>query len=264
MKQRTVTGMILALLSLLLLVCFQYPWIPQLTGILLGCGAAWEILRACGVKSRWAYGLAFAYAAVLPLVPGAGSRGWLLAVLILGLGFFTYLMTRVGKITEPGHWIPVISVVLAVWLLRALPEYARMEHGVMLLCLTGVICALNDVSAFLVGSRYGRHKLAPKVSPGKTVEGALGALLVAVTLTTLACGSLFPEADWVHLAVFTSLVSVLGQLGDLSMSAVKRIAGVKDFGKLLPGHGGILDRCDSLLYTLAFTRLIFGFQVLLF
>lgn len=264
MKQRTVTGVILALLSLLLLVCFSYPWVPQLTGILLGCAAAWEILKVSGVHSRWAYALAAAYAVALPLIPGAGSRGSMLAALILSLGFFTYLMTRVGTHMEPGAWFPTLSVVLTVWLLRALPEYARMKKGVALLCMTGVICALNDIFAFLVGSRFGKHKLARRISPGKTVEGAVGALVIAVTVTTLCCAALFPEADAYRVAGFTAIVSVLGQWGDLSMSAVKRIAGVKDFGKLLPGHGGILDRCDSLLYTLAFTRVIYGFQVLLF
>lgn len=264
MKERTLTSVVLALLALMLLVCFSLSGVPQIAAMLLGCGAAWEILKVTGVKSRWAYGLAFLYAAALPLLPCAGSRGSLLAALLLGLGFFTYLMTRIGKITEPGRWLPVASVGLVVWLFRALPEYAGREQGVQLLCLTGVICAMNDICAFLVGSRFGRHKLARKVSPGKTVEGALGALLITVTVISLTCSQLFPQASWLQLALFTGMVSLLGQWGDLSMSAVKRIAGAKDFGKLLPGHGGILDRCDSLLYTLAFTRLVFGFQVLLF
>ena len=264
MIQRTLTSIVLAVLALGLLACFPLPGVPQMTAMLLGCGAVWELLKACGVKSRGACALAFGYAILLPLLPGAGSRWSLLAALVLGMLFFTYLMTQIGKLSAPGKWLPVLSVGLTVWLFRALPEYAAAENGVMLLCLTGVICAMNDICAFLVGSRYGRHKLARRVSPGKTIEGGLGGLVITVTVITLTCSQLFPQTGWSRLAVFTALVSVLGQWGDLSMSAVKRVVGVKDFGHLLPGHGGILDRCDSLLYTLSFTRLIFGFQVLLF
>ena len=249
MKQRTLTGLVLALVSFLLLCCFRLPFVPELAAICLGCGAVWELLKACGVKSRGACALAFGYAIALPLLPGAGSRWSLLAALVLGMLFFTYLMTQIGKLSAPGKWLPVLSVGLTVWLFRALPEYAAAENGVMLLCLTGVICAMNDICAFLVGSRYGRHKLAQRVSPGKTIEGGLGGLVITVTVITLTCSQLFPQTGWSRLAVFTALVSVLGQWGDLSMSAVKRVVGVKDFGHLLPGHGGILDRFDSMIIT---------------
>lgn len=121
---------------------------------------------------------------------------------------------------------------------------------------------MTDIFAYLVGSRFGRHKLAPKVSPGKSIEGALGGLGITVVLIVLVFGRFFDDIG--TLVLYTAVVSILGQFGDLSMSAVKRVAGVKDFGHIFPGHGGILDRCDSLMYPLAFTWLLYCAQIWIF
>ena len=121
---------------------------------------------------------------------------------------------------------------------------------------------MTDIFAYLVGSRFGRHKLAPKVSPGKSIEGALGGLGITVVLIVLVFGRFFDDIGM--LVLYTAVVSILGQFGDLSMSAVKRVAGVKDFGHIFPGHGGILDRCDSLMYPLAFTWLLYCAQIWIF
>ena len=252
MIQRTMTSVILAVLSLLLLGCFHLPLVPQLTCILLGCGAVWEILGAYGVKHRAARLLSFAYAIALPLFPFGENRYLVLCLLVLGLVFFTYLMGSIGKPVK--NWMIFGSVFFSVSLYRCLAAFARIPRGAVVLCLTGVICALTDIFAYLVGSRFGRHKLAPRVSPGKSIEGALGALLITVTLVTLI---LAPHVGSLWLCALSVCVcSILSQWGDLSMSAVKRIAGVKDFGHIFPGHGGILDRCDSLLYTMAFTWIL--------
>ena len=154
------------------------------------------------------------------------------------------------------------EIVLALSLYRGLACYGEIPHGAFFLCLTGLICALTDIFAYLVGSRFGRHKLAPKVSPGKSIEGALGGLGITVVLIVLVFGRFFDDIG--TLVLYTAVVSILGQFGDLSMSAVKRVAGVKDFGHIFPGHGGILDRCDSLMYPLAFTWLLYCAQIWIF
>ena len=141
-------------------------------------------------------------------------------------------------------------------LLAVLASSGQIPKGAFWLCLTGLICALTDIFAYLVGSRYGKHKLAYKVSPGKSVEGALGGLAASVVIAAVTAGPVFGNVGTV--AVYAAVASILGQWGDLSMSAVKRVAGVKDFGKIFPGHGGILDRCDSLMYPLAATWLLYG------
>ena len=255
MKQRTVTGIVLALMCMVLLICFHLPLVPQLTTVLLGCGVVWEILEAYRVKSPLYKILCYAYAVVLPWLPLAENRWVMLVMLLGGLGWFTYLMHCIGKPAKV--YMPGVSVFFAVALYRALAAYGHMENGAVSLCLTGVICALTDIFAYVVGSHWGKHKLAYKVSPGKSIEGAVGGLAVTVVLVSVAAGTWFRRTQ--VLIPYIAGCSILGQWGDLSMSAVKRVAGVKDFGKIFPGHGGILDRCDSLMYPLAVTWLLYCF-----
>ena len=260
MKQRTLTGIALALISMVLLGCFHLPFVPQLTAILLGCGAVWEILGANGLKSKGCHAAALFLAVLLPLLPLTEKAGWIAVLLVLALAFFTYLMTRIGRESKP--WMIAAEIFLPLSLYRALASYGEIPYGAFYLGLTGLICALTDIFAYLVGSRYGRHKLAPKISPGKSIEGALGGLGISTVVILLLFGRFF-RSTWA-LAVYTVIVSLLGQFGDLSMSAIKRVAGVKDFGKIFPGHGGILDRCDSLMYPLAFTWLLYCCHLLIF
>jgi phosphatidate cytidylyltransferase len=104
-----------------------------------------------------------------------------------------------------------------------------------------------DTGAFFTGRAVGRHKLAPEISPGKTVEGAIGGWLCALAMALLVGG--FLRLDLRIAASLGAMIGVLSQVGDLCESAIKRDLGIKDFSGLLPGHGGILDRFDSLLMT---------------
>ena len=108
-----------------------------------------------------------------------------------------------------------------------------------------ILIWLNDTGAYFAGRRFGRHKLAPSISPGKTWEGWAGGLLASVAVAQLLTSWMPDEVPWTLLAL---VVSVLGPAGDLTESALKRRAGVKDSGTLLPGHGGILDRFDSHIF----------------
>jgi phosphatidate cytidylyltransferase len=114
----------------------------------------------------------------------------------------------------------------------------------------------GDSAAYLSGRAFGRHKLAPVVSPGKTVEGAIGGLLASVLVgaAVFAVSGVLPV--WAG-AVAGAGIGVCGQLGDLSESFLKRQAGVKDSGHLIPGHGGMLDRVDALLFAFPAALLMF-------
>ena len=113
------------------------------------------------------------------------------------------------------------------------------------LTVLGVIWA-NDIGAYLVGVKFGRRKLAPAISPGKSVEGFAGGLIVALAVAVVVA----LRMDWpvVRLGVIGVAVALAGVAGDLSKSTVKRAAGVKDSGAILPGHGGVLDRFDAVLF----------------
>jgi phosphatidate cytidylyltransferase len=105
-----------------------------------------------------------------------------------------------------------------------------------------------DSGAYYAGRAFGRHKLAPKVSPGKTWEGAIGGMIASLLMAALAHYWFFPELPLKVALALAALMNILGVLGDLTESALKRGAGAKDAAQILPGHGGLLDRLDSLLF----------------
>jgi len=136
--------------------------------------------------------------------------------------------------------------------------------GTVLLMLPIALTWATDTGAYFVGRSMGRHKLIPSVSPAKTIEGAVGGVAIAVLaawlyviflLRPLAHLSMLP----VGLTLFAIIISCVGQIGDLAESLFKRDAGVKDSSRLLPGHGGILDRFDSLLFVLPVAYVLLGY-----
>ena len=118
----------------------------------------------------------------------------------------------------------------------------------------------TDIFAYFVGRFFGRHKLIPEISPKKTVEGSIGGIVFCALLYMLygfvlaKFNSGFSNTYWL-LAIVGVIISVVAQIGDLTMSQIKRQFGIKDYGKIMPGHGGILDRCDSVL-TVAFVLIV--------
>lgn len=134
----------------------------------------------------------------------------------------------------------------------------RDYRPILLLLLLGT--QLNDVFAFFAGRALGRHRFCPNTSPRKTLEGAVGAMILTTTVVVLLGRLVFegtPLEDWRALVGMGLMLSVLGQLGDLMLSSIKRDIGVKDLGNILPGHGGLLDRFDSLvLATPAYFHLV--------
>ena len=105
---------------------------------------------------------------------------------------------------------------------------------------------LNDTGAYIVGTAFGKHRLFPRVSPMKSWEGFAGGLVIA-WIAALALAGSYPEVSWYHWMAFATMIVVFGTWGDLVESLIKRTYGVKDSGTLLPGHGGILDRFDSMM-----------------
>lgn len=134
-----------------------------------------------------------------------------------------------------------------------------------LLALTFFVPVMGDTAAYFIGVRYGKTKLIPPVSPKKTVEGAVAGLTgstltgVAVYLAALALG--FGPPPWFHFVLMGFIGGIVGQVGDLFASIIKRHCGLKDFGSIFPGHGGMLDRLDSILFVAVF---LFAYQQLVF
>lgn len=120
---------------------------------------------------------------------------------------------------------------------------------------------IGDTGAYFIGSNFGKHKLYPAVSPGKTIEGAIGSLIFSIISSLFLKRYLVPELKFNHAVLLGLVISFLSQFGDLSESLIKRKAGVKDSGNLFPGHGGMFDRIDSLLFTIPFVYFYLSFLI---
>jgi len=243
-------------------------------GVVAAIGA-WELLRmarAGGAEPLETPGVILA--AAIPLAVHASYLGVFRVTLTMAVLVILALLGSVIWARGVGRK-PLIafSVTLAAIIYPSLVSYMYplRYHDYTVGALAGTILVMfpitvtwaTDTGAYAFGRMLGKHKLIPAVSPAKTVEGAIGGLIVAVAgawiyahflLRPLAQLGLSP----VGIVVFGLVIGVVGQLGDLAESLLKRDAGVKDSSKLLPGHGGILDRFDSLLFALPVAYLLLG------
>lgn len=112
-----------------------------------------------------------------------------------------------------------------------------------------IVVWIGDAGAYYVGRQFGKHKLSPRISPKKTIEGLLGGIVTSITAAIVISLTFFPEMKLVHAIIIGSILSASGVVGDLAESMWKRSAAVKDSGTLIPGHGGFLDRFDSIFFT---------------
>jgi phosphatidate cytidylyltransferase len=152
---------------------------------------------------------------------------------------------------QPLSVIVIGIVYVCVWL-SFLVVIRNDAEGIQWIFFILLVLWMGDTGAYIVGSMMGRTKLYPSVSPNKTIEGALSGLLFSL-LTGLACRKIFlPDISLVHCILLTAGIALIGQLGDLCESVFKRERGFKDSGTILPGHGGVLDRIDSLLFAAPF------------
>ena len=149
----------------------------------------------------------------------------------------------------------VFGILYGGLLLSTLCGIRQFPFGAQWLFLTLAATWLNDTGAYTFGRLFGRHKLAPSISPSKTWEGFFGGAATSMGGTFAMRAIFFSQLTVLDCVVLPAVVSVLGPLGDLCESMIKRAYGVKDSGKIMPGHGGILDRVDALLFTAPFVYL---------
>ena len=131
-------------------------------------------------------------------------------------------------------------------------------NGLALLCYVFVVVWSTDIGAYMIGRKIGKHKLWPVISPNKTWEGSIGAVICALICSAIYVALVPMNQPQVTMIILAFFLSIVGQMGDLVESAYKRFYGVKDSGKILPGHGGILDRFDSMLFVLPVMAAVLG------
>jgi phosphatidate cytidylyltransferase len=259
LKQRVITAIVLAAIFLAALFGLPTTIFPFFIGAVVLIGA-WEWAKLSSFTSLWQR---LAYVAVVAglLVDVAWMVGLfsiepylnlspIKTVLSVGCAFWALALLLVqGYPSSAILWghpalrlLMGLLVLVPTWL--ALVYVHAQPQGAWLVLMIVAVVAAADTGGYFTGRKFGKHKLAPAVSPGKTLEGFTGGLLANLVLAALVAW-LSDSNFWLLLAIVvpTSLVSVLG---DLLESMVKRHAGVKDSGSILPGHGGILDRVDSI------------------
>lgn len=175
--------------------------------------------------------------------------GFLVAFSVIVLFTFEILMQK-HSMAEIA--LTLLGIAYIPYLFSHLLFIGSMKYGRILLWLPFITAWFTDTCAYFIGMSFGKTKLCPKVSPKKTVEGAFGGVIGCVALST-ASGLIFHnfgvKIRIVHFIITGLLCGVASQFGDLAASYVKRYTGIKDFGSLIPGHGGIMDRFDSILFT---------------
>jgi phosphatidate cytidylyltransferase len=240
------------------LVLFAPAWFFTIFNAIAGCWGLYEIAAMTGAL-HWVALPLFAVVGGVPLFGllyggNVGYLGWLVPVLVIlmMLGLVVRIEIAGGGERFRG---PRLVFMGAAYVGVLFPYFALLRNspgGIDILMLVILLAVVSDSGAYFVGRFIGRTKLAPSVSPNKTVEGAAGALI----LTTVAGWLLFKMIggtwDMGSVLLFSAITSILAQLGDLASSAFKRAAGVKDSGWIFPGHGGLLDRTCSLVLAVFF------------
>lgn len=171
-----------------------------------------------------------------------------LTLLFLFIALLTLFSLRDIKQSAGEAGLFLLGFLYLPLLMSYLVLLREMDHGIKWIFLLLIIVMSGDTAAFYVGSNFGKRKLYPIVSPNKSVEGMLGGLGGSIIGTLLAGATFFPELTIVAAVATALFVGLLGQLGDLFESLLKRSFGVKDSGNIFPGHGGMLDRLDSVLF----------------
>lgn len=254
----TIVGVPILLLVLLVLP----PVFTPFSIAALAMIASFEISRALGIQKLRTQIYSMILAGGIPfwVYHGEGQLPALCALLVYVLLLFAEAL--------PSHFKVEVGQIGGVFLFSVFVPYFLssivriglnpLRHAYILVPL--LIPFLSDATAMFSGMFFGKHKLAPQVSPKKTVEGSLGGL-VGATLAVLLYGVIVSrvmlvEVNYLYLAVYGLFGAMVSQLGDLSFSYVKRQNGIKDFGTVFPGHGGVLDRFDSVIFCAPFIEIL--------
>ena len=264
MKQRSITGLFMIIgVALILTGASFHPIVLKLFGAVIAFFGSYELFRAGGYEKRYPILVpTMVVAAAIPLIPIPLKTFAIIMCPVYVACFigFAILMRRHTSCHVTSPWQMVLLSLMVALFAKSFAEHISLGHGIWYVVLNLVVSAFADIFAYLTGRLLGRHKLAPLLSPHKTIEGSLGGLVFSVIMC-VAYGWIYIAAGgaihWLYLIIFAIIGAVISEFGDLAFSCIKRITGIKDYGTIFPGHGGFLDRGDSLLFLSPFALILF-------
>lgn len=265
MKDRVFSGVVLvAFLMAIVLFNTSFPLALNIAVGFISAVSVYEVIKAIGLGGRWYVIVpSMITALVVQFVEFPNAN-----LLIYALYFACVFCAQLRYHSEVSFRDVAVAMCMTVLIPLALQcivlvRSLNTEHGIFYALVAVFAAWIPDTGAFFAGKFFGKHKLCPVISPKKTVEGLIGGVISSVLVLQIAgwvCSAYIyggaKDVSWVSMliiGVFGSLVSVLG---DLSFSLIKRSYGIKDFGHVIPGHGGILDRFDSVIFTAPFVYLV--------
>ena len=285
MKQRILVAVV-GIPLLLAVLCWAPDWATALLLAALSVIAAHELLTAvCGAEKakRWTALPAVTGALVIAAVYFSGEHyadspagmvlRWLIAAAVLALLLASVLTYgRPGALVLQDVCVMAVAGLVIPWAFSCMLQLRMLPHGAGMVLMPLVAAFCSDSAALFTGMACGRHKMAPLVSPHKTVEGAVGGILFNVFffLVMGICYAWYMRAvgtpvtvHYLTMGLLAVPTALIGMLGDLSASMIKRQCGVKDFGTIMPGHGGVMDRFDSVLFVSPFLYVALQFVTLI-
>ena len=253
--KRWLTGILLAAVMLVVIIFASAEILTAIITIFI-IGGVWEYNRIVFGKGFLKEKIEInIFAIVIPTVVLFGTSQLLVSVLTFCiLCVFILFLWSVKESTF--DVLMVAKVIFGIMYIPLLTSHfillRLLEKGVYWILLVLIIAIVGDTAGLYIGKYFGKNKLSMLVSPGKTIEGTIGLVFGSVSGCLIFSYFFFPEVSRVHILIISFVGSIIGQLGDLCESAIKRNYGLKDASSLLPGHGGLLDRMDSLIFIAPF------------
>lgn len=256
MKTRIITAAVLApLLVILLIFGNEYAIFAAVAAAsLIGIG---ELNKACGIADKKEVLFAGYIGCLAILICNVFFKQYVFSALVIFLlVLFVEKLFSSDKIKTSDIALELFAVIYVPFLFSYVSLVRNLPNGIFLIWFVVVGAFITDTAAYFVGVFFGKHKLCPVISPKKTIEGAVGGLLgcgIAFLIMGIFYNKFFGEGMSLGFMFFAGLVcAAVSEVGDLAASVIKREFGIKDYGTLFPGHGGIMDRCDSLIFVAPF------------
>lgn len=251
MKQRIISGIVCAIL--LIAVLFSNEIIFDIALMLIVCASVYELTSAIGLKKMGsAYTISCIFSALMIFLPRVMNISYLTIVSFYMIALLLVMLFRRERYTFNDVCVYFTSSLLLIASFIHFSFIRHMEYGLVNVLVAFIGCWITDTCAYFSGVFFGKHKLVPQISPKKTIEGSVGGVIglcIILSAYVLIVSNIMNiNANLINTIIIGLICGIVSQFGDLCASIIKREHNIKDFGNLIPGHGGVMDRFDSAIF----------------